>query len=58
MFFSRGELLFAINPSEKREIVTISDNFVIICNKNNVEIVNKELIIPPDSFAALLRKSR
>ena len=58
LVFSRGKLLFAINPSEKREIVTISDDFVIICNKNNVEIMNKALIIPPHSFAVLLRKSR
>lgn len=58
LVFSRGELLFAINPSKKREIVTISDDFVIICNKNNIKIMNKELIIPPSSYAVLLRKSR
>ncbi len=58
LVFSRGELLFAINPSEDCEIITNSDDFVIICNKNNVEIMNKELIIPPSSYAALLRKSR
>ena len=58
LVFSRGELLFVVNPSEDCEIVTISDDFVIICNKNNVEIMNKKLIIPATSCAVLLQKSR
>ncbi len=56
--FRRGELLFAINMSEKEEIITISNEFVIICNKYSVVNMNKKLILPPKSCAVLLRKSR
>jgi len=56
--FLRGDLLFAINVSEKDEIVTISDDFVIICNKSDVEFVNEKLTIPKMSCAVLLQKSR
>lgn len=58
MCFRRGELLFAINMSEKEEIITISDEFVIICNKNSVVNMNEKLIIPKKSYAVLLQKSR
>ncbi|MBQ3181989.1 MAG: glycoside hydrolase family 13 protein [Clostridia bacterium] len=58
LIFRRGDLLFAINVSENDEYVTVSGDFVIICNKNNVEIVNKKLIIPKMSCAVLLQKSR
>ena len=56
--FERGNLLFAINMSDKSEFVTKNDDFVIICNKNEVEFVNKTLTIPKKGFAVLLRKSR
>lgn len=58
LVFWRGDLLFAINVSEKDEIITIPNNFVIICNKNDVQIVNKKLIIPSGACAVLLQKSR
>ena len=56
--YSRGELNFVINMSEKDEIITKNGDFVIICNKNNVEFMNGILTIPKKSFAVLVPKNR
>lgn len=56
--FERGNLLFAINMSDRDEIITKNDDFVIICNKNEVKFMNKTLTIPKKSYGVLVRKSR
>ena len=56
--FERGNLLFAINMSDRDEIITKNDDFVIICNKNEVKFMNKTLTIPQKSYGVLVRKNR
>lgn len=55
--YRRGDLLFAINMSEKDENITISDNFVTICGEKDVEIMNKVLTIPKRKYAVLTREN-
>ena len=58
MCYDRGDLTFVINMSDKEEIITKNENFVIICNKNETKFMNGILTIPPKSYAVLSRKSR
>ncbi len=57
MCYSRGEVNFVINMSEKEETITKTGNFVTICSRNNVEFMNEILTIPKKSFAVLVPKS-
>lgn len=58
MCYARGDLLFVINMSEKDEIITKNEDFVIICNKNEIKSVNGVLTIPKKSYGILTRKTR